>query len=57
MSTAMRSIARWVALALLVAISALGLQSAVSVLDSVETVGQQATTAAQFGYAPGARVA
>jgi hypothetical protein len=51
MSMAMRSIARWVAVALLIAISALGLQSAVSALDSVETVGQQVATAAQFGYA------
>jgi len=51
MSTVMRSIARWVALALLVAISALGLQSAGSALDSAETGGQVVATAAQFGYA------
>jgi len=47
----MRSIARWAALVLLVAISVLGLQSAVDALDSAETLGQQTAVAAQFGYA------
>jgi hypothetical protein len=51
MSTAARSIARWTAVALLVAISTLGLQSAVNVLGSAETLGQRVATAAQFGYA------
>jgi hypothetical protein len=51
MSTAMRSIARWAAVALLVAINGLGLQSAVDALDSADTVGQQAAIATQFGYA------
>jgi hypothetical protein len=51
MSTVMRPIARWMGLALVVAISVLGLQSAVSGLDSAETGGQEAATAAQFGYA------
>jgi hypothetical protein len=51
MSTAMRSIARWAAVALLVAINGLGLQSAVDALDSADTVGHQAAIATQFGYA------
>ncbi len=51
MSTAMRSIAHWTAIALLVVLSTLGLNSAVDVLDSASTLGQQAATATQFGYA------
>jgi hypothetical protein len=51
MSTATRSIACWTAVAVLVAISTLGLQSAVDVLGAAETWGQRVATAAQFGYA------
>ena len=55
--TTTRSIARWVATALIVALSALALKSAVDQLDSASTVGQQAATAAQFGYAAAGLVA
>ena len=51
MSTAIRSIARWTALALVVAISVLGLQSAAQAFGAAETVGQQTAIATQFGYA------
>jgi hypothetical protein len=46
----MRSIAHWTAIALIVAISALGLKSALE-LDAASTLGQQTATATQFGYA------
>lgn len=51
MSLAMRSVAHWAAIALLVGLSVLGLQSAVDELDAAATLGQQAATATQFGYA------
>lgn len=50
MSRAMRSIAFWAGVALLVVLSALGLQSAVD-LDPARTIGQRVATATQFGYA------
>jgi len=51
MSTAIRSIAQWTAVALVVAISVLGLQSAAQAFGAAETVGQQTAIATQFGYA------
>ncbi|HEX6405918.1 MAG TPA: hypothetical protein VFZ90_01890 [Gemmatimonadales bacterium] len=47
----MRSVARWAAIALLVALSILGLQSAIEELREATTLGQRADVAAQFGYA------
>ena len=41
----------WIAVVLLVALSALGLDSAVRQLASAATVGQRIATATQFGYA------
>lgn len=51
MATIGRSIAHWAAIALVLALSALGLRSAVDELDSAITLGQQLATATQFGYA------
>src|SRR6478672_5669424 len=51
MSTAIRSIAQWTAVALVVAISVLGLQSAAQAFGAAETVGQQTAIATQLGYA------
>ena len=51
MSTVIRSIAHWTAVALVVAISVLGLQSAAQAFGAAETVGQQTAIATQFGYA------
>ncbi len=51
MSLEMRSIAHWAAIALLVVLSVLGLQSAVDELDAASTLGQQAAIVSQFGYA------
>ena len=56
-STTIRSIAGWVATALIVALSLLGLKSAVDQLQSAGTLGQQTTTATQFGYAVAGLVA
>lgn len=47
----MRSTAHWAAIALLVGLSILGLQSAIDELGSASTLDQQAATATQFGYA------
>ena len=47
----MRAIAHWCAIALLVVLSILGLQSGVEQLEEASTLGQQLDTAAQFGYA------
>jgi hypothetical protein len=46
-----RTTAHWVAITLLVGLSVLGLQSAIDELGSASTLGQQAATATQFGYA------
>jgi hypothetical protein len=51
MATRMRSVAHWTAIALILALSALGLNGAVHELPSAATVGQQTATATQFGYA------
>jgi len=51
MSQTMRSVAFWTAVTVLVGLSILGLYSAVEELDSAKTLGQQAATATQFGYA------
>src|SRR5262245_8573439 len=53
----LRLIGFWAGIALLVAVSALGLKSAVDDLDAVATFGQQAVSATQFGYALGGFVA
>ena len=47
----MRAVARWAAIALLVALSILVLQSAIEELREATTLGQRADVAAQFGYA------
>jgi hypothetical protein len=49
--TALRTIAFWAGLALLLALSVLGVWSAVGSLDSMSTTGQQVATLTQFGYA------
>lgn len=51
MSHTMRSVAFWIAVTVLVGLSLLGLYSAIQELDSAETLGQQAATTTQFGYA------
>src|SRR2546422_5338845 len=47
----MRSLAHWAAIALILAFTALGLNGAIHEVDSVNSVGQKAATATQFGYA------
>jgi hypothetical protein len=46
-----RAVAFWLAIVLLVGLSALGLQSAIGELDPGLTPGQQVATFTQFGYA------
>ena len=46
-----RLIAFWAGLALLMALSVLGVLSAAGSLDSVSTTGQRVATVTQFGYA------
>ena len=51
--TAWRTVAYWIGVALLVAVSALGLWSSIESLDSITTTGQRVATFTQFGYALG----
>jgi hypothetical protein len=51
--TAWRTVAHWIGVALLVAVSALGLWSSIESLGSDTTTGQQVATFTQFGYALG----
>jgi hypothetical protein len=50
MSQALRSIAFWTGIILLVVLSGLGLKSALD-LDPAQTIGQQVATVTQYGYA------
>jgi hypothetical protein len=49
--TAWRTVAYWTGMALLVAVSALGLWSSIESLASNTTTGQRVATFTQFGYA------
>jgi hypothetical protein len=49
--TVLRLVAFWAGLALLLAVSVLGVLSALGSLDSMGTTGQQVATVTQFGYA------
>src|SRR5688500_16057573 len=49
--TVMRLVAFWAGLALLLAVSVLGVSSALGSLDSITTTGQEVATVTQFGYA------
>jgi hypothetical protein len=51
--TAWRTVAYWIGVALLVAVSALGLWSSIESLGSDTTTGQRVATFTQFGYALG----
>ncbi|HJQ86508.1 MAG TPA: hypothetical protein VJ820_03480 [Propionibacteriaceae bacterium] len=49
--TVIRLVAFWAGLALLLAVSVLGILSALGSLDSMSTTGQQVATVTQSGYA------
>ena len=49
--TVIRLVAFWAGLALLLAVSVLGVSSALGSLDSITTTGQEVATVTQFGYA------
>lgn len=49
--TVIRLVAFWAGLALLLAVSVLGVSSAVDSLDSMSTTGQRVATVTQVGYA------
>jgi hypothetical protein len=51
--TALRTVAYWIGVALLVAVSAFGLWSSIESLGSDTTTGQRVATFTQFGYALG----